>query len=97
MYMVRTSAGTFIYKDSSRDYYEKTNELDSEGLIYNTLKEAVIAGETAGYGYEVFKVKLNTVSPNKIREAFDSVTALVDNLTPAEKTYLRGYLEDTGY
>ena len=97
MYMVRTNPGNFIHKDLSTGYYEETTEIDSEGMLYSTLKEAAIAGETAGYDYEVFKVKLNTVSPSKVQEALDSVAASVENLSSSEKAYLREYLEDSGY
>ena len=61
------------------------------------MKEAAIAAETTGYGYEVFKVELDMVSPSKVQEALDSVAASVENLSSAEKTYLREYLEHTGH
>jgi len=97
MYMVRTGMKTFLYRDSSTDYVEETSELDSEGLIFSTLEEAAIAGKQSGYDYEVFQVKLNQVSPDKAEKALSDLTDRVADLSPAQKMYIREYLEDTGY
>jgi hypothetical protein len=97
MYMVRTGMKTFLFRDSSTDYVEETSELETEGLIFNTLEEAAIAGKQSGYDYEVFKVKLNQVSPDKVEKALSDLTDRVVDLSPAQKMYIREYLEDTGY
>lgn len=97
MFMVRTGMKTFLFRDSTTDYVEETSELDSEGLIFNSLEEAVIAGEQSGYDYEVFQVKLNQVSPDKAKKALSDLTDRVDDLSPAQKMYIREYLENTGY